>query len=235
MTNEKLEVCERCGEVRAKHDTEEEYCDNWGHRSAFEDRTFKGSGFDMFGNKFLEPSLYETEEDKVFYDCDGNSSSDDICECGHEKYEHDVFSQGREEARYCLKCSCKQFSKKSESETEDEKEIRFCENCGKDVECNGLGECPECSADLRIASKSKESKIADEINKDYGDCEYMIEDTGNNTRYRAKYFAKDNEGNTLCSARTKKELREALQRAHKNYIEVKEFAKTKQSETGGKK
>ena len=32
------------------------------------------------------------DSDDIFYDCDGNSSSDDICECGHERKEHPVYN-----------------------------------------------------------------------------------------------------------------------------------------------
>ena len=40
-----------------------------------------------------EPSSVNVgDSDDIFYDCDGNSSSDDICECGHERKEHPVYN-----------------------------------------------------------------------------------------------------------------------------------------------
>ena len=83
----------------------------------------------------------------------------EVCECGHKDYVHYYGKDGIP----CgvVDCECKQFSKKSKSETNNQDASISNEEGNESLTSRSkTGSTPD-------TSKSKESKIADELNKDY--------------------------------------------------------------------
>jgi len=68
-----------------------------------------------FCPKCQEESKAVPEEEKW-----GKSKyKNDLCKCGHSRFRHELFSQGRKGARYCVHCDCNEFVEVSEGVTED--------------------------------------------------------------------------------------------------------------------